>query len=129
MNKVAVAICVLFLGVCAIEARDCHYESGYGSILADCELKCCGKENDLRCLKTCENITCSMHGDCDGGCCNDGKCGPASEHCDMTGIILAIVIPIIVCCLIAGIAIRYYRHRKRSTAAPRMIILVNEEGV
>ena len=79
MKKLSVAICVLFVAVCAIEARDCIYFSDY------CVGKeCCGEIGDLRCSESCENFNCSSHDDCGTSCCSNGKCGPPTVYNSQT---------------------------------------------
>ena len=124
MNKLAVVISVLFAVVCVVEARRCRYALTY----AICEEQCCGTEDDMLCLESCENITCSSNEDCGKSCCKNGKCGhPNSSDCGETlSTIIAVVISVgIIVAIILGTVflVRYCRRRR---PAPGMIILVNQ---
>ncbi|CAB3999039.1 Hypothetical predicted protein [Paramuricea clavata] len=124
MNKLAVVISVLFAVVCVVEARRCRYAFTY----AICEKQCCGKEDDMLCLTSCENITCSSNEDCGKSCCKNGKCGhPNSSDCGETlSTIIAVVVSVgIVVAIILGTVflVRYCRRRR---PAPGMVILVNQ---
>ena len=135
MSKFAVSMCVLFATVYVIEARDCYYE--FTSVA--CEKQCCGKEDDLYCLDSCENITCSSNEDCGSSCCEDGKCG--KKHCDpptnsaQQDKIKRIVILLIGALSLGGIIVAiavliYYRHRRRAVAPEGMrVILVKHDAL
>ena len=122
MSKFAVATCVLFVAVCVIEARECYYKLTGGK----CLKQCCGKEADMYCLNSCENVACSSHADCGRSCFKNGKCGPpTSAQCDYTNTIIAVVCAVGLTAIIVFIfvLIRYCRCRK---SASGMVILVNK---
>ena len=123
MSKFAVTTLVLFLAVCVVEARECHYKLSGGT----CLKQCCGKQDDVMyCLNSCENVSCFSHADCGRGCCENGKCGPpTSAQCDYTNTIIAVVCALGLSAIVVVIfvLIRYCRYRK---PAPGMVILMNE---
>ena len=129
MSKFAVAICVLFVALCVVEARKCYYIPTGGI----CQGQCCGKEDDMYCLNSCENVSCSSHDDCGRGCCRNEKCGPPtnSEKCDNSDAIIALVVALVCAGVVATVAalIMYFcRLRKKSSVTPGMrIILVNHD--
>ena len=135
MNKFTVGTCVLFVAVYVIEARDCHYELTWVA----CEKQCCGKEDDLYCLDSCENITCSSHEDCGRSCCEDGKCG--KQNCDLPTnsaqqdkverTVVLIIGALSLGVIIVAIAVLiYYRRRRRAVAPEGMrVILVNHDAL
>ena len=129
MSRFAVAICVLFGAVCVIEARDCYFELS-GRI---CSKQCCGEENNMSCLDSCENMACSSHADCGRGCCGNGKCGPPSNspQCDNTNAIIIVVVTLCFCVVIGIIVglIKYFccLRRKPSVTPGMRVILVNHD--
>ena len=72
MNKFAVAICVFFVAVCVVEARQCRLV--FTGLL--CQKQCCGKINNIKCVDSCEYYSCSSNADCGRSECKNGKCGP-----------------------------------------------------
>lgn len=124
MNKFAFVTAVLFVVVCFADARRCRYTLTYQI----CQEQCCGLEDDMLCLKSCENITCSSNDDCGNSCCKNGKCGPPdSSDCGETvSTIIAVVVSVsIIVAIIIGtvLLVRFCRRRR---ATPGMVILVNQ---
>ncbi len=76
MNKFAVAICVFFVAVCVVEARQCTSRIGGVLYTKICDNQCCGIR--LECADSCKNYECVTDGHCGGGKCKDGKCSTGS---------------------------------------------------
>lgn len=124
-SKLALAILsVLVAVVCVVEARQCQYTW----TRRVCEQQCCGVENDMRCLKNCENITCSTNEDCGKSCCVKGKCGPpSSSDCGETiSTIIAVVVSVAIIIAVVVVTVFLVRYCRRRRSNPGMVILVNQ---
>ena len=124
MNKLVVAICVFFIAVCVVEARQCRNE--YSRLICD---QCCGKVGHMSCSSSCEGYACSSDDDCGRSCCDNGKCvSPNSKACvkKTENKILAIVISLAVltAIIVAGVVL-YFCCCRRKTPAPDMVMIVN----
>ncbi len=130
MNKLLVAICMLFVVVCVVEARQCRYTLTYML----CEKQCCGEEGDMKCIESCENSSCSTDDDCGKSCCKNGKCGPPqSTSCSKPvsrdvakSIIIAVVVSLAVVIAITVGAVLLAKYCCYTRPTPGMVILVNQ---
>ena len=124
MNKLAFVTCLLFVFVCVAEARRCRYVLTYEI----CREQCCGLEDNMLCLNSCENVTCSSNDDCGNSCCKDGKCGPPdSSHCGETvSTIIAVVVSVSIILAIVVGSVLLVKFCRRRRATPGMVILVNQ---
>lgn len=123
--KFAVVIVILFFIVVVAEGRRCRYFiSG-----VECSEECCGKEDDMRCLKSCKNVACSNSDDCGKGCCKNGKCtAPDGSTCeDTVTTIIAVCVAVGIVVVIIVAVFFLVRYCRRRSANPGMIILVNQQ--
>lgn len=106
------------------EARECVYTF----TRATCNEQCCGKDDgSMRCLHSCENVTCSSDEDCGTSCCKKGMCGPPGADCGNTlAIIIAVVISVVVIAIIVAVTVVIVICCRRRRAHPGMIVLVNQ---
>lgn len=124
--KFAVVITILFVILVVAEGRRCRY------LLTgvECGKQCCGKKDNMLCLPSCENVTCSDSEDCGESCCKNGKCGASNgSPCDdtFTTIITVIVVFGFIAIIIVAVffLVRYLRRRSSN---PGIIISVNQQA-
>ena len=125
MNKLVVAICVFFVAVCIVEARECRYASTYSF----CEKQCCGKGDHIYCVKSCKGYACSNDNDCGKSCCENGKCGTPNSACDKrktkNEILVLVLFFVGLPALIVAVVVLYVCCCRRETPAPDMMMIVN----
>lgn len=128
MNWLLVITLVFAVTLLSVESRRCQYVDiwHYGQ---ECQKQCCGKEDDMQCLDSCTNISCSGNDDCGKGCCDGRFCVPDSSECEKEKSYIVIITVVVLCVIILLIVLATVLCVwccRRTRQQPGMVLLVSQ---